>query len=59
MPKVDEAVLTTLAEQVFAPDRLLDLVSGYLEQATQRHRSQLGQFKSELTETEGAIKAHM
>jgi hypothetical protein len=42
-----------------ALDRLLYLVSGYLEQAkadAQWHRSQLGQLKSELTETEGALK---
>ena len=59
MPKVDEAVLTTLAEQVFAPERLIDLVAGYLEQAkaeAQAHRTQLGQLKADLTETEGAIK---
>ncbi len=58
MPKVDEAVLSTLADQVFAPDRLLDLVSGYLDQAraeAQTHRTQLGQLKADLTETEGAI----
>lgn len=58
MPKVDEAVLTTLADQVFAPERLLDLVSGYLDQAkaeAQAHRTQLGQLKADLTETEGAI----
>ena len=58
MPKVDEAVLTALAEQVFAPDRLVDLVAGYLEQAksdAQRHRTQLGQLKADLTETDGAI----
>ena len=58
MPKVDDAVLSTLADQVFAPDRLIDLVSGYLDQAkadAQQHRSQLGQIKSDLTETEGAI----
>jgi site-specific DNA recombinase len=58
MSKVDEAVLSTLADQVFAPERLIDLVSGYLHQAkadAQQHRSQLGQLKSELTETEGAI----
>ncbi len=58
MTKVDEAVLSALSEQVFAPDRLADLVSGYLDQAkadAQLHRSKLGQLKSDLTETEGAI----
>jgi site-specific DNA recombinase len=58
MPKVDEAVLSTLADQVFAPGRLIDLVSGYLDRAkadAQLHRSQWGQLKSDLTETEGAL----
>ena len=58
MPKVDEAVLSTLVEQVFAPERLLELVEGYLNQAkadAQQHRSQHGQLKADLTETEGAI----
>ena len=59
MPKVDEAVLSALTDQVFAPDRLVDLVSGYLDQAkadAQQNRNQLGQIKSDLTEAEGAIK---
>jgi len=44
---------------VFAPDRLVGFVSGYLDQAkadAQLHRSQLGQIRSALTEVEGAIK---
>ena len=59
MPKVDQAVIDTLSTQIFAPDRLVDLVSGYLEKAkaeAQQQRSQLGQLKADLTETEGAIK---
>lgn len=58
MPKVDAAVLDTLAHQIFAPDRLVDLVSSYLEQAkaeAHRNRTQLGQLKADLTETEGAL----
>ena len=59
MPKVDQTVIDTLSEQIFAPDRLTDLVAGYLEKAkaeAQQQRSQLGQLKADLTEVEGAIK---
>ena len=59
MPKVDQTVIETLSDRIFAPDRLTDLVSGYLEKAkaeAQQQRSQLGQLKADLTETEGAIK---
>ena len=58
MPRVDESVLATLAHQIFAPHRLIDLVSGYLAQAKEaakQQRTQLSQLKAEHTETEGAI----
>jgi hypothetical protein len=58
MPKVDEAVLSTLSDLVFVTDRLRDLVSGYLDQTkatAQMHRIQLGQLKADLTETEGSM----
>jgi DNA invertase Pin-like site-specific DNA recombinase len=58
IPKTDQAVIDTLTDKVFAPDRLKELVSGYLEKAraeAQQQRSQLSQIKAELTETEGAL----
>jgi hypothetical protein len=51
-------VANRLADQVFAPDRLIELVSSYLDQVkadTRLHRSQLGRLKSDLTETKGAV----
>ena len=59
MPKVDQTVIETLSERIFTPSRLIDLVSGYLDKAkadAQQQRSQLGQIKADLTETEGALK---
>ncbi len=59
MPKVDNAVLSALRDDIFMPDKLTELVSGYLAQArdeAQKQRSQLSELKTELTETEGAIK---
>jgi site-specific DNA recombinase len=58
MPKVDQIVLSALADHIFTPARLVDLVSGHLDQArkdAQQQRSQAGQLKAELTEVEGAI----
>jgi chromosome segregation ATPase len=58
MPKVDDAVLTALADEVFSLDRLVELVAGNLEEANdnaQRQRGRLSQIRSEITETEGAI----
>jgi site-specific DNA recombinase len=59
MPKVDMSVIAVLSSKIFEPERLRDLVSGYLNQAKANahlQRSQVGQLKSELTETEGALK---
>ncbi|EKM99906.1 resolvase [Acidocella sp. MX-AZ02] len=59
MPKLDHAVIDTLSERIFASDRLANLVSAYLDKAkadAQQQRSQLGQIKADLTETDGAIK---
>ena len=48
-----------LADHVFQPDRLTDLLKGYLDRsqdAEHQRRQRLGRLKAELTEVEGAIQ---
>ena len=59
MDGLDTLVLDQLADHVFQPDRLTDLLKGYLDQsqdAEHERRQRLGRLKAELTETEGAIQ---
>ncbi len=59
MDGLDTLVLDQLADRVFQPDRLTDLLKGYLDQsqdAERERRQQLGRLKAELTETEGATR---
>jgi site-specific DNA recombinase len=59
MDGLDTLVLDQLANHVFQPDRLTDLLKGYLDQsqdAEHQRRQLLGRLKAELTETEGAIQ---
>jgi hypothetical protein len=52
-------VLEQLAERVFEPNRLTDLLESYLDgsaQAEHDRRQRQGRLKAELTETEGAIQ---
>ena len=59
MDGLDTLVLDQLADHVFQPDRLTDLLKGYLDRsqdAEHERRQRLGRLKAELTETEGAIQ---
>jgi site-specific DNA recombinase len=59
MDSLDTLVLDHLADHVFQPDRLTDLLKGYLNQsqdAAQERRQRLGRLKGRLTEAEGAIQ---
>jgi hypothetical protein len=59
MALLDDLVLDGLAEQIFAPNRLTELLQDYLDQAAdtdQLRRQRIGRLKGELTETEGAIE---
>ena len=59
MDGLDTLVLDQLADCVFQPDRLTDLLRGYLHQskdAEHERRQRLGRLKADLTETEGAIQ---
>jgi hypothetical protein len=59
MALLDNLVLDGLAEQIFAPNRLAELLQGYLDQAADSDllsRQRVGRLKAELTETEGAIE---
>ena len=58
MDGLDKLVLGQLADYVFQPDRLADLLKGYpdgSQDAEHERRQRLGQLKAELTETEDAI----
>ena len=59
MDGLDTLVLGQLADHVFQPDRLTDLLKGYLDRsqdAEHERRQRLGRLKAELTEVEGAIQ---
>ena len=59
MDGLDTLVLDQLADHVFRPDRLTDLLKGYLDRsqdAEHERRQRLGRLKAELTEIEGAIQ---
>jgi site-specific DNA recombinase len=59
MDALDNTVIGQLADRVFQPDRLGDLLAGFLDQsrdAEHERRQRLGRVKAELTETEGAIQ---
>ena len=59
MNSLDTLVLDQLADRLFQPDRLTDLLKGYLDQsqhAEHERRQRLGRLKAELTATEGAIQ---
>jgi site-specific DNA recombinase len=59
MDRLDTVVLDELADRVFRPERLTELLSGYLDQtrdAERERRSRLGRLRAELTSVEGAIQ---
>jgi DNA invertase Pin-like site-specific DNA recombinase len=59
MAGLDDLVVDQLAERIFDPGRLTELLQGYLDdsqQADHGRRQRLGRLKAELTETEGAIQ---
>ena len=59
MEVLDKTVLDQLADRVFQPDRLSDLLAGFLDQsreAEHERRQRVGRLKAELTETEGAVQ---
>ena len=59
MDGLDTLVLDQLADHVFRPDRLTDLLKGYLDRsqdAEHERRQRLGRLKAELTEVDGAIQ---
>jgi hypothetical protein len=60
MGRLDDLVLDQLSERIFQPERLTDLLAGYLDQsrdAEQQRRQRAGRLKAELTEVEGAIQS--
>src|ERR1019366_6994258 len=59
MDGLDHLVLDQLADRIFEPARLTELLQGFLDnskQAEQQRNQRLGRLKGELTETEGAIQ---
>ena len=59
MDALDKTVLDQVADRVFQPDRLNDLLAGFLDQsrdAEHERRQRVGRLKAELTETEGAVQ---
>ncbi len=59
MESLDGLVLDQLADKVFAPERLRELLAGFLDQsrdAEQERRQRQGRLRAELTEVEGAIQ---
>ena len=58
MDQLDSVVIEALAERVFAPDRLTDLLEAHLDRsrtAEQERRQHLGRLKRDLTETKASI----
>jgi site-specific DNA recombinase len=59
MDTLDRAVLDHLMERIFRPERLTDLLKGYLDQsqeAERERRKKLGKLRAELTDQEGAYR---
>jgi hypothetical protein len=59
MARLDDLVLEQLADRIFEPTRLADLLQPYLDgsaQAEQERRHRQGRLKAELTQTDGAIQ---
>jgi DNA invertase Pin-like site-specific DNA recombinase len=59
MARLDDIVLEQLAERIFEPTRLADLLQPYLDgsaQAEHERRQRQGRLKAELTQIEGAIQ---